>query len=122
MGERAMPRWLGRFFRLLTAVIGLLSLGFLLWFVLVENPGVLAVIPDEQGLSSPTEIAIAISRSVAIVLIPFGLIYAAVRPALWKAALIPFVWAIVATILVDPDVLLYAADWFMNHLRQNGQS
>ena len=115
-----MPRWLGRFFRLLTAFVGLLSLGFLLWFVLVQNPGVLAVVPDDQGLTSPGEIAVAISRSVAIVLIPFGLLYAAARPVLWKAALIPFVWAIVATILVDPDVLLYAADWFMDHLRHTG--
>lgn len=117
-----MPLWLGRFFRLLTAFAGFLSLGVLLWWVLVENPGVLAVFPDEQGLSTPGTIAIAVSRSIAIVLIPFGLLYAAARPVLWKAALIPFVWAIVATILVDPDVLLHAADWFMDHLRQNGRS
>lgn len=117
-----MPLWLSRFFRLLTAFAGVFSLGILLWFVLVQSPGVLAVIPDEQGLNTPGAIAIAVSRSVAIVLIPFGLIYAAARPVLWKAALIPFVWAIVATILVDPDVLLHAGDWFMDHLRQNGPS
>ena len=115
-----MPRWLSRMTRLLTASIGVASLVGLLWFVLVQQPGILAVVPEEQGLTSPYEIAIAISRSVAIVLIPFGLIYAAARPALWKAALIPFVWAIVATILVDPDVLLHAADWFMAHLRKSG--
>lgn len=114
-----MPVWLGRFFRMLTAAVGLLSLGLLLWFVLIEQPGVLAVVPDEQGLNTPETVAIAISRSVAIVLIPFGLLYAAARPVLWKAALIPFVWAIVATILVDPDVLLRAGDWIGDHLRQS---
>ncbi len=90
-----MPRWLSQVTRLLTATIGVASLVGLLWVVLVAEPGILAVVPEKQGLSSPEEVAIAISRSVAIVLIPFGLIYAAARPDLWKAALIPFVWAIV---------------------------
>ncbi len=115
-----MPLWLGRFFRTVTALVGLVSLGLLLWFVLVAQPGILAVVPEDQGLTSPYEIAIAMSRSVAIVLIPFGLLYAAVRPALWKAALIPFVWAIVATILVDPDLLLHAADWISGRLQAGG--
>lgn len=117
-----MPLWFSRFLRISIAVLGVFSLGFLLWLVLIAQPGILAVVPDEQGLNSPQALAIAISRSVAIVLIPFGLIYAAVRPILWKVALIPFVWAIVATILVDPDAFLQAADWLSESLRQANQS
>ena len=74
----------------------------LLVFFVVQNDPMGAL--QTLGVDAPGVLAIFIraTRLIALMLIGPALILIGIRPSMWRAALIPFLWAIVSTIIVYP--------------------
>ena len=88
------------FFRAGRVVLGLVAVGLCVIFtaMFLQNWGDwTASNPDATGRY------LNYSRLAALYLIPFGLCLFALWPRLWPLALVPPLWFVIATALVDPE-------------------
>jgi hypothetical protein len=106
-----MSNWFSFLAQIVTGLLGIGLFCALLWYALILEPGALGAAPGQGPITNWAQATVAISRNITVLLTPIGIIYAALRPDLWKGAFIPPTWAIVATIIVDPDAFIRFGDW-----------
>ncbi len=87
-------------FRALLGAAGVAGLVMVWKFVL---PGVPRLFSGQLGIG---ELLLELSLSLAMVLAPLALIAFAVRPSVWRLAAMPLLWALTATIILRPWVLI----------------
>ncbi len=98
---------LGKSGRVLLGVAGLI----LFYVALIEVVGVWQT--DLGADYGPLKTFFARSIVVSIPALPLGLVLTALRPWLWPVPVAALVWAVGATVLVDPQRFDFAIEWLL---------